>query len=73
MTRNLSRRVEVAIPIYAPDIRAQLERCLELQLADNTKARWIDADGSNTYVRAEGAPPVRAQEAFRKYLAGLVS
>jgi len=71
MTRNLSRRVEVAIPIYDPEIRRQLERGLELQLADNTKARVIDAGGANAYARSDGAPPVRAQEAFRSYLAAL--
>jgi len=72
MTRNLSRRVEVAIPIYDPDVRRQLTRALELQLADNTKARLVDAAGTNTYARSDGDPPLRAQEAFRSYLAGLV-
>jgi polyphosphate kinase len=73
MTRNLSHRVEVAIPVYDAEIRRQLERSLELQLADNTKARIIDAGGSNAYVRTEGARPLRAQEAFRDYLAGLAA
>lgn len=72
MTRNLSRRVEVALPVYDPEIRKQLERVLEIQLADNTKARWIDEAGTNVYVRGNGAAPVRAQEAFREYLAALV-
>ncbi len=73
MTRNLSRRVEVAIPVYDAEIRAQLERMLEIQLADNTKARLLDGAGQNEYVQGPpGAPRVRAQEAFREYLAGLV-
>jgi polyphosphate kinase len=71
MTRNLSRRVEVAIPIYDPEIKRQIERSLELQLADNTKARVIDAEGTNAYARDGDVPPVRAQEAFRDYLARL--
>ena len=72
MTRNLSRRVEVAIPVHDPEVRRQLERVLEIQLADNTKARLIDGTGANAYVAAaDGAPRVRAQEAFRDYLAGL--
>jgi polyphosphate kinase len=71
MTRNLSRRVEVAIPIYDAEIKRQIERSLELQLADNTKARVIDAEGTNAYARDGDAPPVRAQEAFRDYLAQL--
>ena len=70
MTRNLSHRVEVAIPVYDPEIRAQLRRVLDLQLADNRKARAIDAEGKNPYI-AGGGPPLRAQEAFRDYVAGL--
>jgi polyphosphate kinase len=70
MTRNLSRRVEVAIPVYDAEIKRQLARSLELQLADNTKARVIDAEGSNAYARG-GTTPVRAQEAFRDFLAEL--
>ena len=70
MRRNLSSRVEVAIPVYDPDVRRQLQRLLDIQLADNQKARVIDAKGENPYARTDG-PPVRAQEAFREYLAGL--
>ena len=71
MTRNLSRRVEVAVPVYDPDIRAQLTRVLEIQLADDTKARIIDERGTNAYAKRNGSVPVRAQEAFRDYLAEL--
>lgn len=71
MKRNLSKRVEVAIPVYDPDVRAQLQRLINIQLADNRKARAIDADGVNPYVGGGADPPVRSQEAFREYLAGL--
>jgi polyphosphate kinase len=71
MTRNLSRRVEVAIPVYDPDVRAQLQRSLDLQLADNRKARVIDESGTNPYAGTEGEMPLRSQEAFREYVAGL--
>jgi polyphosphate kinase len=71
MKRNLSHRVEVALPVYDPDVRRQLCRVLDLQLADTRKARVIDEDGTNAYARAGGAPPVRAQAAFRDYLAQL--
>jgi polyphosphate kinase len=67
MKRNLSRRVEVALPVYDPAIRSELSRALELQLTDNLKARRIEAEGKNRYVRTEG-PRVRAQEAFRDFL-----
>ncbi len=68
MTRNLSRRVEVALPVYDPDVRAQLTKVLELQLADDTRARLVTSDGTNPY--AGTTREVRAQEAFREYLAG---
>jgi polyphosphate kinase len=70
MKRNLSHRVEVAIPVYDPEVRRQLEHVLALQLADNRKARVIDAGGRNPYARSGGAP-VRAQEAFRAFVEGL--
>jgi len=70
MKRNLSHRVEVALPVYDPDVRVQIRTLLELQLADNRKARWIDEAGTSPYVRSDG-PPLRSQEAFRAYLAGL--
>lgn len=73
MKRNLSRRVEVAIPIYDEEARSQLRALVDIQLADNQKARAITGDGANRYLRDESAPPVRSQEAFRDYLAGLVS
>jgi polyphosphate kinase len=71
MTRNLSRRVEVAIPIFDPEIRRQIQTLVDLQLADNTKARIIDEEGCSPYARSKG-PPLRSQEAFREYLAGLL-
>jgi polyphosphate kinase len=71
MTRNLSRRIEVAIPVYDPEIRAQLQRSLDLSLADNRKARVIDEGGTNAYAGEVGEAPLRAQEAYREYVAGL--
>lgn len=70
MKRNLSGRVEVAIPVYDPEVRHQLGQLLNIQLNDNRKARWVDEAGANPYVR-QGDQPVRAQEDFRTYLAGL--
>jgi polyphosphate kinase len=67
MTRNLSHRVEVAIPVYDAGIRDQLRRLLELQLADNRKARIIDEAGDNAYTRG-GVTAVRSQHAFREFL-----
>ncbi len=72
MKRNLSRRVEVAIPVYDDEVKRQLMRSLELQLSDDARARYIDGDGKNEYVRFDG--PIgtgRSQEAFRDFVASL--
>jgi polyphosphate kinase len=70
MKRNLSSRVEVAVPVYDPEVKRQLRALIDIQMSDNQKARSVQADGSNPYLRDDGAP-VRSQEAFRAYLAGL--
>ncbi len=63
MTRNLDRRIEVAVPILDPAIHQELRHIINLQLADNVKARRIDEENSNYYLRAEDAntPPIQTQ------------
>ena len=71
MNRNLSRRVEVAFPIYGKAHRKIVMRMLEIQLSDNQKARRIDEPQSNPYVKNED-PPVRAQyKLYEEYRASL--
>ena len=41
---------------------------LEIQLADNQKAVWVDEHLRNVYKQADIAKPVRAQYAFYEYL-----
>ena len=52
MTRNTERRVEVACPIYSPNVRKKLMHILEIELADTVKARQMMPDG--TYERIFG-------------------
>ena len=67
MKRNLSRRVEVAFPIYDEDHREAVMRMLRIQLSDNQKARVINKTQSNPYVTNDKAP-VRAQyELYKAY------
>lgn len=74
MTRNLSRRVEVAIPVYDPEVRRQLRAFIDIQLADNVRARVVDGTGNNSYVSHDGgSAPVRAQEDFRDFVIGLTA
>lgn len=67
MTRNLSRRVEVAFPIYDPVLKADLLKILEFQLSDSVKARSINIRQSNPMVRARSVE-VRSQYAIYDWL-----
>jgi polyphosphate kinase len=65
MTRNLDRRVEVAFPVPDDALRAEIRQLLDLERADNVKARDFD---NHLLLSAEGAPLVRTQEAQYQYL-----
>ncbi len=55
MTRNLSYRIETAVPIYDPLIKQRIIELNELQWIDNVKARLLDQDLKNEY-RNTGSP-----------------
>ena len=52
MTRNTTRRVEVAAPVRDPDLCARLEQMFQDQLRDTAKGRVQQPDGA--YIRAQG-------------------
>jgi polyphosphate kinase len=68
MTRNLSHRVEVAFPLLDPEVRREVLEILALGLADDRKARVLDAALRNDFVPArEGRPALRSQaETYRR-------
>jgi len=68
MTRNLDERVEVSCPIYDPAIKKLLIDIMDIQLADNQKARIIDSEQKNAYVPRGNRRKVRSQEAIHDYL-----
>jgi len=69
MTRNLDKRIEVLTPILDTTIFNELKEILEMQLADNVKARVLDASDSNAKVPLEeGAVAIRSQYAIYDYL-----
>ena len=72
MTRNLDRRVEVAFPIYDPQVRAELLHILDLQCADNTKARTIDQQQTNGFATQPDGTTVRSQFDTHRYLTELL-
>ncbi|MGY6560859.1 MAG: polyphosphate kinase 1 [Luteibaculaceae bacterium] len=61
MTRNIDRRVEVTVPILDNDIKQHLVQILDIQLKDNVKARIIDHEMSNQYLRAKSGEKIRSQ------------
>ena len=67
MTRNQRRRIEIACPIYDPDIKKWLGQYLEILLSDTEKARLLTPMG--TYVKkAPGkTPPFNSQEYFFRH------
>ncbi|MEZ4793692.1 MAG: polyphosphate kinase 1 [Gelidibacter sp.] len=70
MTRNLTHRIEVVTPILDPDHFKTIRDVIDIQLADNVKARIIDAEQKNEYVR-NGQQEVRSQYATYGYFKSL--
>jgi polyphosphate kinase len=60
MTRNLDRRVEVGFPLLDDAIRAEVRKLLDLERADNVKARDFD---NQLIAPEQGQPRIRTQEA----------
>lgn len=61
MTRNTVRRVEIACPIDAKEVRARLHEILDVMLRDTAKSRVLQPDG--TYLARETSEaPICAQE-----------
>lgn len=73
MPRNFRRRVETMFPIEEPRLHHRIvDGILGVVLADNVKARELQADG--TYVRvAPGTPVVRSQVEFQNMARELAS
>ncbi|HEX2535538.1 MAG TPA: polyphosphate kinase 1 [Chitinophagaceae bacterium] len=68
MIRNIDHRVEVTCPVLDATLKQELIDILNIQLSDNVKARWLDNNQSNEYVRQDGMPQVRSQEETYHYL-----
>ena len=54
MPRNLDRRVEALVPVPDPELQAQLDEILEVNLADDTLSWALDADGAWREVSSDG-------------------
>lgn len=64
MPRNLNERVELMVPVEDPELRNRIKKMVDMELADNQKARIMHADGTWTKtISTEN--PVNAQEQFQ--------
>jgi len=66
MIRNLDRRVEVAAPVLDPELKKRvIDEALSMALADNVKARRVQADGRSVRIQRDpNVPAVRSQQAL---------
>jgi polyphosphate kinase len=67
MLRNLEHRVEATCPVWNDEIKQELKDILHIQLQDNTKARKLDNELSNEYVRTT-KKKIRSQLETYNYL-----
>ena len=68
MVRNLDHRVEATCPVLDKQIKKELKDILDIQLADNVKARWLDNDLSNQYKKDQSKKKIRSQIEIYNYL-----
>ena len=70
MVRNLDHRVEAAVPVLDASIKQELLDILNIQLADNVKARLLEKDLKNEYVTVAGKKKqIKSQVEIYRYLA----
>ena len=68
MVRSLDHRVEAAVEITNENIKKELTDIINIQLTDNVKARVLDADLSNDYVKNNATKKIRSQVETYHYL-----
>ena len=75
MSRNFFNRVEVDVPVQDPALRTRIvEKILAVQLADNTNAWVLEADGSySPATRRDGEPRRSSQAEFMALSLGVAS
>lgn len=68
MTRNMDNRIEVGAPIYDKRLQQRIVDIMEMQFRDTLKARVIDKDQTNKYVRRGNRKKLRSQIEIYDYL-----
>ena len=65
MSRNLDRRGEIMFPVEDAKLKKEVKHILDVQLADNVKARELKSDGKY-YMKEKGTSKVNSQEYFMR-------
>lgn len=65
MTRNMTKRVEVACPIYGKDNRERIKHIMALNFADNVKGRVMMSNGQYSRKKTT-SEPIDSQEFLMK-------
>lgn len=68
MTRNIDHRIEVTAPVRDERLKQRMIDIINLQFTDTVKARVIDKEMSNRYVKRGNRKKVRSQLAIYDYL-----
>ncbi|MEM6699553.1 MAG: phospholipase D-like domain-containing protein, partial [Bacteroidota bacterium] len=61
MVRNLSYRIEATFPIYNESLKQEVLEYINIQLNDNMKARILDKDQANKYIKLGDDISMRSQ------------
>ncbi len=67
MTRNLSKRVEVVLPVSDPGLCEVLRQIVQLQWSDAAKVRIIDAEPGNRYRERSAAARSSQEETYELF------
>jgi polyphosphate kinase len=73
MTRNMERRIEVAVPVFDAGIKSRLNKMLDFMFNDNIKAYKMNSDGSYTKKSSKNAVHINSQEYFMQEAEELAS
>lgn len=71
MTRNLTHRIEVVAPILDKDHKKTIREIVNIELEDNVKARIIDSEQKNEYVK-NSEKKVQSQLATYEYFKNII-
>ncbi|PKP02867.1 MAG: polyphosphate kinase 1 [Bacteroidetes bacterium HGW-Bacteroidetes-6] len=68
MKRNLDHRIEILCPVLDKDARKVLKRMLDIQLADNVKARFVNGKSNNVFITDSNPSLLSQDETYRMFV-----